>query len=189
MSEENETATPQELSSGQRFDGRVKWFNNKAGYGFITASGGPNEGTDIFVHHSAVTVETEQYKYLVQGEYVDLTVMEAEGESEHKWQASDVRGVKGGKLMCETRNDTREARNKDDDGEPRQGGARRPRQLQPRNGGDGETREMNTRGPRRGGHGPRSVYDENGVEWLMVRKGGERSADRGDRRRRQYQDN
>jgi cold shock CspA family protein len=38
--------------STERFTGRVKWFNNKAGYGFITATDGPNSGTDIFVHHS-----------------------------------------------------------------------------------------------------------------------------------------
>jgi CspA family cold shock protein len=52
--------------------GRVKWFNNKAGYGFITVTDGPKSGTDIFVHHSAINVENQQYKYLVQGEYVEF---------------------------------------------------------------------------------------------------------------------
>ena len=32
--------------------GRVKWFNNKAGYGFITVTDGSRSGTDVFVHHS-----------------------------------------------------------------------------------------------------------------------------------------
>ncbi|MDA8031395.1 MAG: cold shock domain-containing protein, partial [Alphaproteobacteria bacterium] len=169
---------PQEFEVGKRFDGRCKWFNNRAGYGFVTASSGPNEGDDIFVHHSALTVDTEQYKYLVQGEYVELSVMAAEDDGNHKWQASDVRGVKGGKLMCETRNETREARNKADDGERRQGGNRRRQQRD----GD-EPREWNSRGPRRGGRGPRSVTDDNGVEWLLVRKGG---GDRRGERRRQY---
>ena len=52
--------------------GRVKWFNNKAGYGFITVTDGAQSGSDIFVHHSAINVENQQYKYLVQGEYVEF---------------------------------------------------------------------------------------------------------------------
>ena len=36
--------------------GRVKWFNNKAGFGFITVTDGPQSGTDIFVHHSSINV-------------------------------------------------------------------------------------------------------------------------------------
>ena len=47
--------------------GRVKWFNNKAGYGFITVSKGDYNGEDVFVHHSAIEVAQEQYRYLVQG--------------------------------------------------------------------------------------------------------------------------
>jgi cold shock CspA family protein len=38
--------------------GRVKWFNSKAGYGFITVTDGPKSGTDVFVHHSAIKVES-----------------------------------------------------------------------------------------------------------------------------------
>ena len=34
--------------------GRVKWFNNRAGYGFITVSSGEHKNEDVFVHHSAV---------------------------------------------------------------------------------------------------------------------------------------
>ena len=89
--------------------GRVKWFNNKSGYGFITISAGEHEGTDIFVHHSSITVEKEQYRYLVQGEYVEFVLKEML-DSEHKWQASDVSGISGGKLMCETRLETRATR-------------------------------------------------------------------------------
>lgn len=89
--------------------GRVKWFNNKSGYGFITISDGDHEGQDIFVHHSSITVEKEQYRYLVQGEYVEFILKEML-ESDHKWQATDVSGISGGKLMCETRLETRVSR-------------------------------------------------------------------------------
>jgi len=56
----------------ERLLGRVKWFNNKAGYGFITVTDGSHSGSDIFVHHSAIGVSSEQYRYLVQGEYVEF---------------------------------------------------------------------------------------------------------------------
>ena len=87
-------------------EGRVKWFNNKAGYGFISVIGGENDGMDIFAHHSAIQVSEEQYKYLVQGEYLEFNLSNVESKS-HKYQASDIRGVKGGKLLCETRNENR----------------------------------------------------------------------------------
>lgn len=98
-----------DTQSNEKFVGRVKWFNNKAGYGFISVTDGPKSGSDVFVHHSSINVESEQYKYLVQGEYVEfqLRVME---NSSHEFQASNVKGIKGGKLMCETRRDVRTAR-------------------------------------------------------------------------------
>jgi cold shock CspA family protein len=89
--------------------GRVKWFNNKAGYGFVTITDGSRSGTDVFVHHSSVEVENQQYKYLVQGEYVEFDLIKTTTGS-HEWQASKVHGIKGGKLMCETRNETKMAR-------------------------------------------------------------------------------
>ena len=87
--------------------GCVKWFNNKAGYGFITVS--DETPRDIFVHHSAIQVSETQYKYLVQGEYVDFSIARMEGEN-HEFQAAGVHGVRGGKLMCETRNEMRSVR-------------------------------------------------------------------------------
>ena len=57
--------------SSARLVGRVKWFNNKSGFGFITVCNGEQKDNDIFAHYSAITsAEQSQYKYLVQGEYV-----------------------------------------------------------------------------------------------------------------------
>jgi CspA family cold shock protein len=95
--------------SSERFIGRVKWFNNKAGYGFITVTDGSRSGSDIFVHHSAIEVENQQYKYLVQGEYVEFNLIKTTS-GDHEWQASNINGIKGGKLMCETRRDLKISR-------------------------------------------------------------------------------
>ena len=92
--------------STDRFTGRVKWFNNKAGYGFITVTDGPKSGSDIFVHHSSINVISQQYKYLVQGEYIEFTLSNV-SSGNHEFQAVDVSGIKGGKLMCETRHELR----------------------------------------------------------------------------------
>jgi CspA family cold shock protein len=89
------------------FIGRVKWFNNKAGYGFITITDGQRSGEDIFVHHSGINVDSEQFKYLVQGEYVEFHISATAEGAKHPTQATSVTGVKGGKLMCQTRNDNR----------------------------------------------------------------------------------
>jgi len=48
--------------------GKVKWFSNQKGYGFIT----PEEGNDVFVHHSAI--QGEGYKTLEEGQEVEFEV-------------------------------------------------------------------------------------------------------------------
>ncbi len=108
MSSNDSSVTSSQVSS-EKFVGRVKWFNNKAGYGFISITDGARSGSDIFVHHNSISVESEQYKYLVQGEYVEFQLKAMEN-SNHEFQASNVKGIKGGKLMCETRRDVRTAR-------------------------------------------------------------------------------
>ena len=105
------------MTDTERYTGRVKWFNNKAGYGFITVTDGSKAGSDIFVHHSSIKIDTEQYKYLVQGEYVDFNLTEVTSSS-HEYQAGDVSGIKGGKLMCETRNELRSTRTQHRDSSP-----------------------------------------------------------------------
>ena len=91
--------------------GRVKWFNNKAGYGFISlVDCETNEERDMFVHHSEIKVDQTQYKYLVQGEYVEFVIGAINRENKTDVHATNVRGINGGKLMCETRNEVRSYR-------------------------------------------------------------------------------
>ena len=52
----------------ERETGTVKWFNEKKGYGFISQE----DGTDIFVHFSAI--EQEGFKTLREGEEVEFEV-------------------------------------------------------------------------------------------------------------------
>lgn len=49
--------------------GKVKWFNNQKGYGFITRDDG---GADVFVHYSAV--EGNGFKSLAEGDKVQFEV-------------------------------------------------------------------------------------------------------------------
>lgn len=50
----------------QMAEGRVKWFNDAKGYGFIQA----DNGHDVFVHHSAI--EGEGFKTLDEGQRVSF---------------------------------------------------------------------------------------------------------------------
>ena len=128
--------------------GCVKWFNNKAGYGFLSVSSeSTSEPLDVFVHHSTIKVGHEQYRYLVQGEYVEFAFSSVTTDG-HKYQASEVTGVRGGKLMCETRNENRV---------PNTGQASRP----PRVNNEKTTRKMPANG---------SLVGDDGVEWIPVRR-------------------
>jgi len=136
-------------SSAAKTLGRVKWFNNKTGYGFITVIEG--DEMDVFVHHSSVIVASQQYKYLVEGEYVHFVLSESTSE-EHKHLATEVTGINGGKLMCETRNMHQETRRERGENDEEDNGSNR-----------------RTQG-RRGGKGGRFVeYD--GQVWMQVRNG------------------
>ena len=108
------TATENLNETSNRVLGQVKWFNNKAGYGFITVSDGEHSGKDIFVHYSSINLK-EQYAYLVQGEYLELGI-EKSTSDKYELQANNISGVKNGKLMCEVRRIARENNEKNGEG-------------------------------------------------------------------------
>lgn len=60
--------------------GRVKWFNNEKGYGFIEYT----DNEDIFVHYSAI--RQDGYKSLQEGQIVEFKLLET-GKG---YQALDV---------------------------------------------------------------------------------------------------
>lgn len=64
--------------------GRVKWFNNEKGYGFIEYK----ENEDVFVHYSAI--EVDGYKTLSEGQLVEFKLV----ETSKGYQALNVRLVK-----------------------------------------------------------------------------------------------
>ena len=85
-----------------RLTGIVKWFNNKAGYGFVTALEGEQKGNDIFVHYTSIGEDNQQYRFLTQGEYVDFSLVKSNTEK-YEYLAKNITGVKGGPILCETR--------------------------------------------------------------------------------------
>ena len=64
-------------------EGRVKWFNEGKGYGFIEG----DDGRDVFVHFSAI--EGTGFKSLIEGERVSFV----EGEGQKGPQATQVKKI------------------------------------------------------------------------------------------------
>ncbi|KPJ53902.1 cold-shock protein [candidate division TA06 bacterium DG_24] len=63
--------------------GRVKWFNENKGYGFIERE----DGEDVFVHFSAI--QEEGFKTLTEGQEVEFEIV----EGDKGLQASNVTKV------------------------------------------------------------------------------------------------
>ncbi|MBH3425154.1 cold shock domain-containing protein CspD [Pseudomonas gessardii] len=57
--------------SGVKISGKVKWFNNAKGYGFINEDG---KEEDLFAHYSAITMEG--YKTLKAGQLVTFEIIQ-----------------------------------------------------------------------------------------------------------------
>jgi len=161
-SDTDATAPQSNFDTTTQYTGRVKWFNNKAGYGFVTVSNSADRvkvGEDVFCHHSGVKVASEQYKYLVQGEYVEFTLRPSDNDN-HPYQAASLTGIGGGKLMCETRNEQRQQRAQDEAEGSREGA---PQSQHTRKRPANHMRER----VRVRGQGPRE-----GETWTLVRDSG-----------------
>lgn len=56
----------------ERETGTVKWFNDAKGFGFIQRA----DGTDVFVHHSAI--QMEGFRTLAEGQKVEFDVVQGQ---------------------------------------------------------------------------------------------------------------
>ncbi len=55
-----------------KVQGRVKWFNNTKGYGFI----GREDGADVFVHYSAIAADG--FRSLNEGDLVEFEITQGQ---------------------------------------------------------------------------------------------------------------
>ena len=108
MSEDNKT-TQESVPESERYIGRIKWFNNSRGYGFLSYRGSDGSDKDVFVHFSAINCQNDNsFRTLTQGEYVSFSL--ADSNKPGQLQASNITGVNGGPLLSEQREQNRQSR-------------------------------------------------------------------------------
>ena len=66
------TEEPKQHGDIEMPQGKVKWFNNAKGYGFIVQ----DEGPEVFVHYSAI--QGDGYKALAEGEEVTFEISDSD---------------------------------------------------------------------------------------------------------------
>src|SRR5437868_15389914 len=76
-------ASPQFQESQHMVQGKVKWFNDAKGFGFVQQDGGP----DVFVHYTAIA--SEGYRSLAEGDRVEFEVK----QGPKGLQAANVRKI------------------------------------------------------------------------------------------------
>jgi CspA family cold shock protein len=154
MSTTSVSASAPEFIVEDRVHGRVKWFNNKKGFGFIEIVNGADEytGREVFIHFNNIYLQRSRYKTLYGGEYVSFHLVRAK-EDKYELEASDVRGAFGGYLRVDSEAEEKAARNthrnqnQSEDGEQRQ---TRPVRRTGGGRGGGRGRGRGRGGPNRG---------------------------------------
>jgi CspA family cold shock protein len=71
------------LDQEKKLIGKVKWFNNAKGYGFV----GRDDGPDVFVHYSAIL--DDGYRTLEEGDSIEFEIV----QGPKGLQAANVRKV------------------------------------------------------------------------------------------------
>ena len=85
--------------------GRVKWFNSKRGFGFVTYKIN-GEDEDAFIHHSDIMTGTDVYKELFENEVIQFKL----DRQEDKYYAREITGKNGEDLLCE-KNENKKPKN------------------------------------------------------------------------------
>ena len=86
--------------------GKVKWFNNAKGYGFVIAEAG---GEDLFVHYSSI--QMDGYKTLKAGQDVEFDI-------EHGAKGMHAVNIRSFDAACQRHQTRQAARDTDDDERP-----------------------------------------------------------------------